>query len=186
MPKLNQETVPAHAILTEKEYRMSSVIRELHMTQLPFSLVARELLHSGLAFYPDETTDDLERTIALLRKLVRDDKLAGIAPARGDAGTCDLEEARVIAAQMRTARKPVEGQGILATEADTKYNLSHPSIYRWHEAGWIRLICIESGNRLFNEGDIAFAKALADLIGHKAGKAIFPYRTPTGRPPTQK
>jgi hypothetical protein len=183
MPKLNQETVPEHAILTEKEYRMSSVIRELHMTQLPFSLVARELLHSGLAFYPDETTDDLDRTIALLRKLVRDDKLAGIAPARGDAGTCDLEEARVIAAQMKTARQGVEGVGILATHAEAKYGLSNPSIYSWHKGGWIGIVAIENGNRLFNEGDIAFARALATLINYKPGKPIFPTSKPSGRPP---
>jgi hypothetical protein len=156
------------------------------MTQLPFSLVARELLHSGLAFYPDETADDLDRTIALLRKLVRDDKLAGIAPARGDAGTCDLEEARVIAAQMRTARKPVEGQGILATEAEKRYSFDVNSIYNWNRSGWVKVIAVDAGVKLFNEGDIAFARALADIIGHRQGKAVFPYGKPTGRPPKKE
>lgn len=176
-----------HAILsTEEECKhMASVIKELHITQLPFPLVASELVRSDLAFYPDETPDDLSRTISLLRKLVRDDRLAGIAPARGTAGTCDLEEARIIAQRLRQARYGVDDRGILATEAEVKYGFTNKSIYNWHNAGWIRINSIDGGNRLFNEGDVAVARFLADLIGHRAGKAVFPYRVPPGRLPSK-
>lgn len=159
---------------------------EQHVSQLPFATVATELVANNLAFYPDETSDDLTRTIALLRKLVRDGVLAGIAPARGEAGTCDLEQALTIARRLRQARQPVEGQSILATEAAEKYGFSTTSIYRWHEGGWVNVARIDEGNRLFDESDITFARALADIIGHKSGKAVFPYRTPTGRPPKKK
>mgnify|MGYP002397208544 CR=1 FL=1 len=162
---------------------MARFLIEQHVTQLPFTMVAAELLSYNLAFYLDETEDDLTRTIALLRKLVRDGVLAGIAPVRNEAGTCDLEAALTIARQLRQARAGVEGQGILATEAAEKYGFSTTSIYRWNEAGWVSIARIDEGNRLFNEGDIAFAKALVDLTGHKSGKAAFPYRKPTGRPP---
>lgn len=156
----------------------------LHMTQLPFTLVANQLVHSGLAFYPDETREDLSRTVALLRKLVRDGKLAGIAPARGEAGTCDIDEARVIAARLRQARQPVEGLGILVLEAETKYGFSRSSIYRWHNAGWVRLAFVEAGNRFFNEGDMAFAHALSSILtDYKQGKPLFPTSAPSGRPP---
>ena len=156
---------------------------EQHVSQLPFATVATELVANNLAFYPDETESDLTRTVALLRKLVRDGVLAGIAPARGEAGTCDLEQALTIARQLCQARQPVEGQGILATEAAEKYGFSTTSIYRWHQSGWVHIARIDQGSRLFNEGDIAFAKALVDVTGHKSGKAAFPYRRPAGRPP---
>jgi hypothetical protein len=156
---------------------------EQHVSQLPFATVATELVANNLAFYPDETASDLTRTVALLRKLVRDGVLAGIAPARGEAGTCDIEQARLIAAQFRQARQPVEGQGILITIAAEKYGFSTSNIYDWLKKGWIRVVAMDAGNRLFNEGDLAFARTIADMVGQRPGKAIFPYRKPTGRPP---
>jgi len=162
---------------------MARFLIEQHVTQLPFTMVAAELLSYNLAFYLDETEDDLTRTIALLRKLVRDGVLAGIAPVRNEAGTCDLEAALTIARQLRQARAGVEGQGILATEAAEKYGFDRGNIYNWHDKGWVRLVGVDQGNRLFNEGDIAFARTLADQVGQRPGKAIFPYRKPTGRPP---
>jgi hypothetical protein len=80
----------------------------------------------------------------------------------------------------------VEGQGILATEAAEKYGFSNPSIYRWHKNGWVGIARIDEGNRFFNEGDIAFARTLGNLISAKQGKAIFPTRKPSGRPPKRK
>lgn len=176
--------LPQRAILgLEEAQRMVQILREQSVTQLPFSLVAANLVECGLAFYPDETVNDTTRTIALLRKLVRHGKLAGVAPVRGSAGTCDLEDARLLAARFRQARQPVEGRGILATAVPGKYGFSDPSVYRWYESGWVHVVNVEDGNRMFNEGDIAMARAIADLIGHKPGKAVFPTRNPSGRPP---
>ena len=113
----------------------------------------------------------------LLRKLVRDGVIAGDAPWRmkGIVGTCDLDQARVVAARLHAARRPVEGQGILATAAAAKYDFGDPSIYSWHKKGWVRVVeILPNGDRLFNEGDIAFARAIADLVPHNPGKAIFP------------
>ncbi len=113
---------------------------EQHVSQFPFATVATELVANNPAFYPDETESDLTRTVALLRKLVRDAVLAGIAPARGEAGTCDLEQARIIAGQLRQARQPVKGQGILATEAAEKYGFDRGNIYNWYDKGWVCII----------------------------------------------
>lgn len=41
---------------------------------------------------------------------------------------------------------------------------------------------LPNGDRLFNEGDIAFARALADIVGHLPGRAVFPSKPRSGRP----
>ncbi len=55
----------------------------------------------------------------LLRKLVRDGVIAGDAPWRTQklTGSCDIEEACQIAAQLQQAHQLVEGQGISAYDA---------------------------------------------------------------------
>lgn len=116
----------------------------------------------------------------ILRKLVRDGVLRGSAPYRvtGVVGTCDIDQARQIAARLEAARAPLAGVPILATEAASKYNFDVNSIYRWYKEGWIQLVRGEGQerNRYFDEGDIAFARALADLSGHTMGKRVFPKR----------
>lgn len=146
---------------------MASVIRELHMTQLPFPMASQL---TGL---------DAD----LLRKLVRDGVIDGVAPVRSEAGTCDIDQARNVATRLDAARQPVEGHAILATEAETKYGFSTSSIYRWHKLGWVKIAHIKDGNRYFNEGDLAFAFALAQMLNYKQGKALFPTPKPSGRPP---
>jgi hypothetical protein len=113
----------------------------------------------------------------LLRKLVRDKIIPGSAPYRvtGVVGWCDLDAARRVADQLAAARRPVDGIGILARAAAKKYGFSHPSIYRWRDDGWVKIVGRdEVGDQLLDEGDIAVARALADLSGHVAGKPIFP------------
>ena len=115
--------------------------------------------------------------IKILRKLVRSEILDGIAHSNGDKwywGTCDLSQAQAIDDRLNDARRDTEGVGILATDAAQKYGFDATSIYAWHRAGWIDVIGIEQGIRYFNEGDIAFARALADLSGHRQGKPLFP------------
>ena len=115
----------------------------------------------------------------LLRKLVRDGVLDGAAPYRvtGVIGWCDLDQARRIANQLATARRPVDGVGILATVAAIKYGFSHSAIYKWRDDGWVKEVGRDKlGDQLLNEGDIAVARALADLVGHTQGKPVFPQR----------
>jgi hypothetical protein len=136
--------------------------------QQPFALVASE---TGL--HPD-----------ILRMLVRDGLLEGeMVSWASQAGVCDIEQAREVAAQLDAARAPVEGQGISAYDAEAKYGFTHNAIYRWHKSGWITSVGTGSYNaRLFNEGDIAFARALADLRGLITGKSVFPAKPRPGRP----
>ena len=110
----------------------------------------------------------------LLRKLVRDGVLTGNAPWRVQEvmGWCDIEQAREIATQLEAARRPVEGKGILATEAAEKYGFNVTTIYKWHQGGWVRVASGEGKrDRLFNEGDIAFARAIARLRRIRHAKA---------------
>lgn len=154
------------AILTAEEHKMLATFVE-QQTQLPFEMVAK------LTGLPAE----------LLRKLVRDGVLRGDAPwqAKTLAGYCDIDQARQIAAQLEAARRCVEGKGILATEAAEKYGFSAETIYNWHNNGWVRVVeAPGERNRRFNEGDIAFARAVADLTGKNQN--IFPPKPGSGRP----
>lgn len=113
----------------------------------------------------------------ILRKLVRDGVLPGVAPYRvaGVVGSCNIERAREIAEKLAEARRPVEGQGISALAATAKYGFSRKNIYQWHERGWVKNISSDPEDKhLFDEGDIAFARALADIVGHKQGKPLLP------------
>jgi len=123
----------------------------------------------------------------ILRMLVRDGILEGVMHSWKDQiGTCDLEQAREIADRLAAARAPVEGQPIGATEAAEKYGFNRITIHNWFNAGWITLAGTgEYKKRLFNEGDIAFARALADLCGQAAGKSVFPAKSRSGRPKKQ-
>ncbi|MBD3418464.1 hypothetical protein GF412_05810 [Candidatus Micrarchaeota archaeon] len=141
------------------------------MAQQPFAQVASE---TGL--HPD-----------ILRMLVRDGLLEGdMVSWSSQGGVCDIEQAREIAARLDAARAPVEGQGITATDAAEKYGFNRRSIYYWYKNGWVNVIGTGSYNaQLFNEGDIAFARVLADIRGQIAGKSIFPAKPRSGRPRKQ-
>jgi hypothetical protein len=137
----------------------------------PFAQVASE---TGL--HPD-----------ILRMLVRDGLLEGdMVSWSSHAGVCNVEQAREIAAQLDAARAGVEGQGISAYDAEAKYGFPNATIYNWHKSGWIQIVGTGTYNaKLFNEGDIAFARALADLRGQAAGKSVFPAKPRSGRPRKQ-
>jgi hypothetical protein len=160
---------PLHtrAILSAEERSMLAIAAK-QQTQQPFDQVAQA---TGLAS-------------ELLRKLVRDGVLSGVAPVRQMAGTCDFEQAQQIAERLDVARRRVEGKGILVADAAEKYGFSRDTIYTWLKAEWVRQEgTTASGKTLVNESDVAFARALADLIGHRQGKPIFPTNRPSGRPP---
>jgi hypothetical protein len=150
------------AILSDEERTMLAIAMTEQMQQ-PFSRVSAE---TGL---------DAE----LLRKLVRDGVLEGTAPyrVRDVVGTCDIERAREVSEKLHRARNLVDGMPILATDAALKYKFSRATIYHWRKQGWIKeMDTAPNGDLLFNEGDIAFARALANLSGHLAGKPVFPPR----------
>jgi hypothetical protein len=113
----------------------------------------------------------------LLQKLVREGVLRGEAPfrVRGAVGSCDGEQAREIADQLKARRRDVDGRGIKASTAAEKYGFNRDTIYSWRNKGWIRQIGVDpAGEFLVDEGDIAFARAIADLVGQKQGKPVFP------------
>lgn len=111
----------------------------------------------------------------ILRHLVAAGQLAG------DKSVCDLDQARVLVEQLQAARAPVEGVPILISEAVRKYRFSNPSIYKWVKESWVTVMEREPKVKV-NEGDLAFARALADLVGHTAGRAVFPPKPRPGRP----
>lgn len=113
---------------------------------------------------------------SILRHLVN----AGAVAGTGDL--CDLESATTVAGKLEAARAPVEGQGILTTDAAAKYRFTNQGIYKWIESGWVRVLVDRERNRLINEGDIAFARQLADLLGQTRGRSIFPAKPRSGRP----
>jgi hypothetical protein len=99
----------------------------------------------------------------------------------------DERQAQVIAARLTAARQAVASQGIIASEAYDKYGFSPSMLLRWYRDGWIKSVgkSEKYGARLYDEGDIAMAKALADIIGHKTGRSVFPAKPRSGRPRKQ-
>jgi hypothetical protein len=99
----------------------------------------------------------------------------------------DEAQARAIAARLTAARTAREGQGITAREAEAKYGFAHVSFYKWHKDGWIRTVGTGAYNAvLFDEGDIAMARVLADIQGQTAGRSVFPSKPRPGRPPRKR
>ncbi len=147
-----------HAILTVS--RENGETMSMAVETLPISQAAQALA------FPE----------ALLRHLV----LAGVVT--GDKSTCDLDQAAQVVARLRAVQAPVAGHPILATDAAVKYGFAPETIYRWQEAGQIKLLESRTRSRLFNEGDIALARALADLVGQTPGRSIFPAKPRSGRP----
>jgi hypothetical protein len=162
--------IPNHAILSAEERAMLAQYMT-DVEQKPFAQVASE---TGL--HPD-----------ILRMLVRDGLLEGeMMSWSSQSGVCNVEQAREIAAQLDAARAGVEGQGITATSAAEKYQFSRRTIYDWYKNDWITVVGMGPYNaQLFNEGDIAFARALADLRGQASGKSVFPAKPRSGRPKKQ-
>lgn len=112
---------------------------------------------------------------SLVRHLVAAGKIAG------DLSVCDFDRASEIAEEIAAARRPVDGQPILITDVSKKYGFSRTSIYRWIDDGWVSVLQDEPRRRV-NEGDIAKARYLADLVGHVAGRSVFPAKPRSGRP----
>jgi hypothetical protein len=95
------------------------------------------------------------------------------------------EQAQAIAERLNAARAAVEGQGITAREASEKYRFSLPTIRYWNRGGWVKRVAVGRYNAiLYDEGDIALGRALADIYqehGLSPGKPIFPMRPGSGR-----
>jgi hypothetical protein len=113
----------------------------------------------------------------IIRKLVRDGVIRGMAPYRVPevVGWCDINQAREVAVRLIAARDGVEGNKILVADAMKKYKFSSKGMYSWIQNGWIsKAGFAQNGDLLINEGDVAFARCLADLTNHRQAKALFP------------
>lgn len=130
-----------------------------------------------------EAAKALDFPAEILAHLVACKVLAG--QLAGGDGWCDLDQAAQLVEQLAAARAPVEGNPILVSEGAEKYKFSTPSFYKWIAAGWVTVLQPEP-RVLVNEGDIAFARALADLVGHVPGRAVFPAKPRSGRPRKSK
>jgi hypothetical protein len=115
----------------------------------------------------------------LLRHLVA----AGVVA--GDKSTCNLDQAAQIAARLRAAQGLVAGNPILISEAAKRYKFHSTSIYNWIASGWVKVIQPEP-RVMVNEGDIALAREIADMVGHLPGRAVFPAKPRSGRPSSKK
>jgi hypothetical protein len=122
--------------------------------------------------YADVATQT-QLTEPLLRHLAR----YGVISSNAVLDTCDADEAKQIAARLHQARAAVAGNLITANSAAVKYGFDTATVWRWRVEGRITAI-----DDLVDEGDIAFAKALADTIGQKQGRSIWPPRPRSGRP----
>lgn len=99
----------------------------------------------------------------------------------GGCDLCDLDEAQLFAQRINDARTAVDGNPLLISDAAERYGFSSRSIYNWISAGWVRVL-VEEPRRKVDEGDMATARFLANLIGHVPGRAIFPPKPRPGRP----
>jgi hypothetical protein len=108
--------------------------------------------------------------------------LVGSGVVAGSQDLCDLDQIEAVAERLLSAREQRAGYGILGPDAAHKYKFDPGSLYKWQREGWIKVLIERQRNRLFDEGDIAFARALADEVGHAAGRAVFPAKPRSGRP----
>jgi hypothetical protein len=159
-------SLPNRAILSAEERAMIAQYVVEDVEQRPLAQVA-----SVTGIHP-----------RILYALVYDGVLSGFTAASDYDGVCDSAAAHEVAQRLNGARAAVEGHAITANDAAEKYGFSADTIYNWHNAGWVTKLHGGRRNRLFNEGDIAFARALADLRGQAAGKSIFPAKPRSGRP----
>lgn len=93
----------------------------------------------------------------------------------------DLDDAARVVDELRATMRPFVGVPILISDAARKYGFNPGSIYNWVIGGWVKVL-IEQPKRQVDEGDIALAKAIANLQGHIAGRAVFPAKPRSGRP----
>lgn len=69
----------------------------------------------------------------------------------------------------------LDGEPILLREAAQKYGFKIGSLARWVTQGHIRILATEGNYRIFlNEGDVAYARALANVRGIRSGRPLFP------------
>jgi hypothetical protein len=112
-------------------------------------------------------------------------QLRGYGLIAGDGNQIDLADAGRVVDKLQEATKPLIGKPILISAAATKYKFTTPSIYKWIAAGWVKVLVAEPRQHV-DEGDMALAKAIADLQGHLPGRAVFPAKPRSGRPRKQK
>lgn len=98
----------------------------------------------------------------------------------GDASTADLEDAQLLAGVLAEARASVS-EPILVSAAAKKYQFGRGTIYNWIRDGWVKVL-IEEPRVKVAEGDIAYARKLADIVGQLPGRAVFPAKPRPGRP----
>jgi len=72
----------------------------------------------------------------------------------------------------------LDGSPIALEQACSRYAISSPSLYRWIDAGYVRVLEDQRGGgrgrkRVLNEADVAYAALVAKERGRRRGKPIF-------------
>lgn len=157
-------TTARNAMLDAKEREMLA----LRADKMPIQPVDKVAAATGL--HPDIVTH-----------LIRAGVLPGsVSPA---GALAELDEAQKIAEKLAAARKTVAGNRTSATAASKKYGFSDVSILNWKKRGWIKVIGQRGAYEELDEGDVAFARALADVLGGVSpGRGVFPTAPRSGRP----
>lgn len=93
----------------------------------------------------------------------------------------DDSSARSVVERLDSARSTTAA--IRLSDAAKKYQFSRSLLYRWRDDGWITVENYEPVIEV-READVALAAVLADLIGRKTGRSIFPPKPKSGRPPS--
>ncbi len=90
------------------------------------------------------------------------------------------EDVRVLSIRVNLWRqvRHLEGMPIGVKDASEKYEIPLPSLYRWIQWGYIRVISEPAGKgrgkkRVLNEADVAYAGLLRRRLGGKRGKRFF-------------
>ena len=96
----------------------------------------------------------------------------GVLVAEGDVQTLSKRE------ELWRRVESLDGIPIGLEEACNKYRISSPSLYRWIDAGYIRVLEDRRGGgrgkkRLLNEADVAYAELVAKERGRRRGRRIF-------------
>lgn len=156
-------TLPKCAILSTEVREMLAAVKSRNKQ---YHMVATE---TGI--HPD-----------ILKMLVRYEIIPG-----GD-DTCDPDVAQEIAQRLHAARERFQGRGIVISDAVERYGFSPASIYKWSQQGWIKTVgkAERYNAQLYDEGDVAFAAALAEITGRVHGRSVFPAKPRSGRPKKRK
>jgi len=126
---------------------------------------------------------------ARLRSLVESGKIrAGVIEGKMVVSEDEVREQAVTRKEDLPEYKKhahLKGVPIWISEAERKYNVPNPTIWRWTKLGIIKLLGTEKNRVLLDEADIAYCATIYHTRDPKQGRRLFdsqglPYKRKTG------